>query len=147
MNDLLKHQNQETGPVECLGIKFPNDQDRREHFVKILAEKLTDPAFRKLDGFPTGTDEAILAMSDPPYYTACPNPFVKDFISFYQAQKQSNLPNAKEPFATDVSEGKVTPFMGRTPITRRCRQKQLLDISCTIRTQEILFLMDFQALV
>ena len=112
MNDLLKHQNQDTGPVECLGIKFPNDQARREHFVKILAEKLTDPAFRKLDGFPTGTDEAILAMSDPPYYTACPNPFVKDFISFYQAQKQSNQPNAKEPFAADVSEGKSDSIYG-----------------------------------
>ncbi len=112
MNDLLKHQNQDTGPVECLGIKFPNDQARREHFLKILAEKLNDPAFRKQDGFPTGTDEAILVMSDPPYYTACPNPFVNDFIGFYQTKNQSNHANAKEPFAFDVNEGKSDSIYG-----------------------------------
>jgi hypothetical protein len=31
-----------------------------------LAERLKDPEFRKQEGFPLGTDEAILAMSDPP---------------------------------------------------------------------------------
>ena len=60
-----------TGPVECLGQTFTSDNARREHFTKLLAEKLKDPAFRKIEGFPQGTDEAILAMSDPPYYTAC----------------------------------------------------------------------------
>ncbi|MGD7428548.1 hypothetical protein, partial [Ralstonia pseudosolanacearum] len=63
------------GPVECLGMTFPNDDARREHFQKLLAEKLQDPAFRAQEGFPKGTDDAILAMSDPPYYTACPNPW------------------------------------------------------------------------
>ena len=27
-------------PVECLGVTFPNDDARREHFLKKLAEKL-----------------------------------------------------------------------------------------------------------
>jgi len=65
MNDLLHGQQApKTGPVECLGQTFPSDEARREHFLKLLAEKLKDPAFRKIEGFPQGTDEAILAMSD-----------------------------------------------------------------------------------
>ena len=112
MNDLLKHQKQESGPVECLGIKFPSDQARREYFLKELANRLASPDFRKQDGFPSGTDEAILAMSDPPYYTACPNPFIQEFIQHFQAQKQSTHPNVKEPFAFDVSEGKSDSIYG-----------------------------------
>ena len=70
-------------PVECLGMTFPNDNARREHFLGILREKLKDPEFRKIEGFPIGSDEDILALSDPPYYTACPNPFIADFIKHY----------------------------------------------------------------
>ena len=71
--------NQNT-PVECLGLTFPNDEARRTHFMEILREKLKDPEFRKIEGFPIGEDEDILALSDPPYYTACPNPFLEDFV-------------------------------------------------------------------
>ena len=80
MSDLFQNHAAKSGPVECLGQTFPSDDARREHFTKLLAEKLKDPAFRKIEGFPQGTDEAILAMSDPPYYTACPNPFLEDFV-------------------------------------------------------------------
>ena len=72
MNDLLHGQS--TGanePVECLGQTFASEHARREHFLKLLAEKLKDPAFRKIEGFPVGSDEDILALSDPPFYTAC----------------------------------------------------------------------------
>ena len=65
---------QNDGPVECLGMTFPNDQARREYFLGKLEEKLKDPEFRKIEGFPIGEDEDILALSDPPYFTACPNP-------------------------------------------------------------------------
>ena len=57
--------------VECLGVTFPNDDARRAYFTQKLREKLKDPAFRKIEGFPIGDDEDILALSDPPYYTAC----------------------------------------------------------------------------
>jgi hypothetical protein len=69
-----------SAPVECLGITFPNDEARREYFLKQLEEKLKDPEFRKIEGFPIGEDEDILRLSDPPYYTACPNPFLSDFL-------------------------------------------------------------------
>ena len=69
--------------VECLGQTFSTDDARRAHFLTLLAEKLKDPAFRQQEGFPQGTDEAILAMSDPPYYTACPNPWLAEFVAHY----------------------------------------------------------------
>ena len=35
---------------------------------------------RNIEGFPIGSDEDIIALSRPHYYTACPNPFIADFI-------------------------------------------------------------------
>lgn len=110
MSDLFQNQNAMSGPVECLGQTFPNDEARREHYLAILREKLKDPEFRKIEGFPIGTDEAILALSDPPYYTACPNPFIADFIQCYGKPYDPNVPYSKEPFAADVSEGKNDPI-------------------------------------
>jgi hypothetical protein len=46
----------------------------RAEYLERLREKLKDPEFRAIEGFPLGEDEDILALSDPPYYTACPNP-------------------------------------------------------------------------
>ena len=101
------HGNQ---PVECLGMSFPNDEARREYFHKMLGEKLKDPEFRKTEGFPIGSDEDILAMSDPPYYTACPNPFLTDFVRRYGKRYDPSVPYSREPFAVDVSEGKTDPL-------------------------------------
>jgi DNA modification methylase len=99
-----------SSPVECLGQAFPSEQVRREHFTKLLAEKLKDPAFRKIEGFPQGTDEAILAMSDPPYYTACPNPFLEDFVRHYGKPYDSSVKYSREPQTIDVSVGKTDPL-------------------------------------
>lgn len=96
--------------VECLGLSFESDDARREHFLKLLAEKLKDPAFRKQDGFPKGTDEAILAMSDPPYYTACPNPWLADFVKHHGKAYDPSKVYAREPMAIDVSVGKTDPI-------------------------------------
>lgn len=104
---LLKNDDSKGGPVECLGQTFPSDQARREHYTKLLAEKLKDPAFRKTEGFPMGTDEAILAMSDPPYYTACPNPWLADFVKHYGKPYDPSVKYSREPLAVDVSVGKT----------------------------------------
>ena len=47
MSDLFQNHAAKSGPVECLGQTFPSDEARREHYLKLLAEKLKDPAFRK----------------------------------------------------------------------------------------------------
>src|SRR5271169_3586305 len=85
--------------VECLGMKFENDEKRREYFLAKLSEKLKDPDFRKIEGFPIGSDEDILALSDPPYYTACPNPFLADFVKGYGTLYDPKQPYHREPFA------------------------------------------------
>ena len=82
-----KVEAEKSKPVECLGMTFPNDEVRRKYFLEKLREKLKDPDFRKIEGFPIGSDEDILALSDPPYYTACPNPFVADFIKHYASPR------------------------------------------------------------
>jgi hypothetical protein len=110
MSDLFPDNRPEIGPVECFGRTFPSDEARREHYRRLLAEKLEDPDFRKVEGFPIASDEDILALSDPPYYTACPNPFIADFMKHFGASYESSLPYGKEPFATDVSEGKNDPI-------------------------------------
>ena len=68
---------------------------------------------RNIEGFPIGTDEDIIALSDAPYYTACPNPFIEEFI------KENGTPYDeatddyhREPFAADVSEGKNDAIYG-----------------------------------
>ncbi len=83
----LKDHPKSQEPVECLGMTFDNDDARREHFTGLLREKLKDPEFRKIEGFPVGKDEDILALSDPPYYTACPNPWIGDFIEAWENAK------------------------------------------------------------
>lgn len=107
MTDLYKDHKKVSGSVECMGQTFASDTARRDHFLRLLAEKLQDPVFRKQEGFPLGTDEAILGISDPPYYTACPNPFIVDLISFYGKPYESGEKYAREPSAIDVSVGKT----------------------------------------
>ncbi|MGH3088341.1 MAG: REP-associated tyrosine transposase [Rubrobacteraceae bacterium] len=99
------------GPVECLGMSFENDAARREYFLERLRERLADPEFRRTEGFPKGSDEDILALSDPPFYTACPNPFVGEFVEFYGMEYDAGSDDyRREPFAADVSEGKNDPI-------------------------------------
>lgn len=96
--------------VECLGMTFPNDMARRAHFTEKLRDKLKDPAFRKTEGFPIAEDQDILALSDPPYYTACPNPWLHDLMGESRASSGSENAYHVEPYASDVSEGKQDPI-------------------------------------
>ncbi len=112
-DSLLEEPQKPSGPVTCLGMTFENDEARRAHFTEELRKKLQDPEFRKIEGFPIGSDQDILNLSDPPYYTACPNPWIADFIAEWEAQKPERPEGNhyhREPFAADVSEGKQDPI-------------------------------------
>lgn len=117
--ELFKYDDEqvnEEGPVTCLGITFENDTKRREYFRDELRKKL--PELRLIEGFPIGEDDDIIALSDPPYYTACPNPWINDFIKEWEAEKVKLQAEGKrkadfevkEPYAADVSEGKNNPI-------------------------------------
>ena len=66
---------------------------------------------RHIEGFPIGKDEDIIALSDAPYYTACPNPFIKDFIhEVGKPYEETSDSYKREPFTSDISEGKHDPL-------------------------------------
>ena len=105
----------EDGPVTCLGLEFENEEARRAYFREELRKKL--PELKKIEGFPLGEDNDIINLSDPPYYTACPNPWLNDFVDLWNEQKTQLLKDGKrkedwevkEPYANDVTEGKNNP--------------------------------------
>ena len=94
-----------SGSVECFGMTFRSNKARRAHFLEKLKEKL--PALRRRSDFPLAEDEDILRLSDPPYYTACPNPFLGEFVEHHGWPYDPTVPYHREPFAVDVSEGKT----------------------------------------
>lgn len=101
-----------TGSVTCLGMTFANDEERRTYFTEELRRKL--PELKKIEGFPIASDEDILALSDPPYYTACPNPWINEIVAEWERERQESFGEEeeyhREPFAADVSEGKNDPI-------------------------------------
>lgn len=66
---------------------------------------------KNMQGFPLVNNMIISKLSDPPYYTCMPNPFLQQFIekhgTFYDEKNDSYH---REPFAFDVSEGKNDPL-------------------------------------
>jgi DNA modification methylase len=102
--------------ITVLGKTFNSEEARRDYFREELRKKL--PELKQMEGFPIGEDEDILNLSDPPYYTACPNPWLNDFIAEWEEEKKElekqGLRKANfevtEPYAADVSEGKNNPI-------------------------------------
>ncbi len=96
----------------------PEQQAEKETYRARLVAFLEDPASRQIEGFPIGENDAILALSDPPYYTACPNPFLGEILEKWQKEREAlNAQQSaeeqkyhREPFAADVSEGKNDPI-------------------------------------
>ena len=58
-------------------------------------------------GFPHGEIDDILALSDPPWHTACPNPFLGAFVETCGKPYHPDDPYRRKPFAVDVREGKT----------------------------------------
>lgn len=83
---------------------------RMEKNEYTLTKEILD-SVRHIDGFPIGEDEDIIALSDPPYYTAYPNPSIADFIKQHGKLYDPDNDNYQhEPFTLDVSEGKNDPI-------------------------------------
>lgn len=86
-------------------VKAAVDPAAREELARRL------PDLRSIPGFPRGDDEAILRMSLPPAYTACPNPFIRDWLKTSAPMGYDDEPYVDPgPFASDVSVGKSHPI-------------------------------------
>lgn len=69
-------------------------------------EELID-SVSDIDGFPLGNEKDIIGLSDPPFYTACPNPFLHEFIKEYgKTYDQKTDEYNKKPFLRDIYKGK-----------------------------------------
>ena len=79
--------------VICLGMEFESEDARRAYFREELRKKL--PELKKIEGFPIGEDDDIINLSDPPFYTACPNPWLEKVYS-------KNDKNVLIPFSDDL---------------------------------------------
>ena len=109
-------QDKNTDKIVVLGKEFNSEEERREHFRNELRKHL--PELKKMEGFPFGEDEDIIKLSDPPYYTACPNPWLNDFIAEWEEEKKQLEKEGKrvanfevdEPYAYDISVGKNNPI-------------------------------------
>ncbi|WP_332029447.1 DNA methyltransferase [Kaistella sp.] len=114
--NLFPSKKTENKPVTVLGKTFSSEDERRTYFREELRKKL--PELKQMEGFPLGEDEDIINLSDPPFYTACPNPWLNDFIAEWEDEKKElekqGLRTADlevtEPYAADVSGGKNSPI-------------------------------------
>jgi hypothetical protein len=69
------------------------------------------PGLRQIAGCPKGADEALLRLSRPPFYTAFPNPFLKDFLSSKVVPPiRDGFHDSVSAFSVDVSKGRSGPI-------------------------------------
>lgn len=87
---------------------IPTKEAKRDYDAELKANL---PELKKIEGYPIGTDEDILALSKPPFYTACPNPFINEFIEKHGRSFNEDTDRYHcDPFVGDVSEGKNNPI-------------------------------------
>lgn len=128
---MFENEIEEQKEVVVLGKTFASDDERRAYFRDELRRKL--PELKKMEGFPIGEDDDIINLSDPPYYTACPNPWLNDFIKEWEEEKIQLEKEGKrsadfvvdEPYASDVSEGKYDPFYKFHPYPTKIPHKAI----------------------
>lgn len=83
---------------------------------------------RHIEGFPIGSDEDIIALSNAPYYTACPNPFIEEFIRENGTPYDEQMDNYhREPFAADVSGGKYDPLYKLHPYHTKVPHQAIME--------------------
>jgi DNA modification methylase len=66
---------------------------------------------KDIEGYPLGEKDNIISLSNPPFFTAFPNPFITDFISeFGKSYNELDDKYHKSPLVGDISEGKTGPI-------------------------------------
>ena len=92
---------------------FDNNDDDFVKSLNLTDEKIREDLekMRDIEGFPLGDVEDILELSEPPYYTAYPNPYIKDFIEYYGTPYYEETDEYDvEHYVNDIIEGKNDPI-------------------------------------
>ncbi|MCY2990549.1 MAG: DNA methyltransferase [Planctomycetota bacterium] len=99
-------RSQTTGSVVCLGRTFKDEAERLAYYRNALLADFSSPDSKQHPGFPAGEEDVLIELSDPPYFTPCPNPFLTEVISHFRKTAPADDVYARDPFAADVSEGR-----------------------------------------
>lgn len=89
------------------------ENDVTDSFAKSLGltpEKVKQDmnSMKTIDGFPEGDEEDILELSNPPYYTAYPSPYIVELVrKLGKTYNPESDGYSREPFVSDVSEGRT----------------------------------------
>jgi len=73
-------------------------------------ERMNSQPIAEISGFPIGSRDDMEKISRLPLYTAYPNPYITQYINEYGHPYEEGDSYHREPFATDVSEGKNDPI-------------------------------------
>lgn len=107
LDKLNPKDEEESSPVTVFGLTFKNDDERRQYFREELRRKL--PELKKIEGYPIGEDDDIINLSDPPYYTSCPNPWLQDI----QAKEKTAI--KQKPYDLDLEANERHPVYSFHP--------------------------------
>jgi hypothetical protein len=109
-----EHESKTENPSESVSIRGSYLWRLAERMCHADSSKDLLQRWKDEVGFPHGEIEDILNLSDPPYYTACPNPFIADFIKHYGKPYDPETDDyRREPFAADTGAGKTHPIYTR----------------------------------
>ncbi|HET7275004.1 MAG TPA: DNA methyltransferase [Longimicrobiaceae bacterium] len=95
---------------ECLGLDFPSPEERRNFFRARLGTGVHEADREVAMGRPSGSDADIARLSDPPYFTAAPNPFLADWVEEVGHCSDACENYSRTPFPIDSREGKSDPL-------------------------------------
>jgi len=85
----------------------PSSWDIESHRAELAARL---PALRGESGAPLGEDTDIVAMSVPPYATACPNPDLAEWVRATTRTVTTTAVCRPRTVHDDISVGKSNPF-------------------------------------
>ena len=95
---------------------------------------------KSIPGFPIGSDEDIITLSDPPHYTACPNPWIVDFVKEHGHSYDPKIDNyQREPFIYDISEGKNDPIYNAQSYHTKVPPKAIMKYILQLKIRELAY--------
>ena len=77
-------------------------------------------------GCPSGSDDAIVEMSAAPAHTACPNPYLREWVERHLTTDEDRPDPG--PFAADSQAGKTSVISGPTATRPRCRTRPIMRL-------------------